>query len=557
TDCGVVAPDAEDGSDTDVEIIGDCSSPAPPHGIGKGFMTGPVPLTTVYADGRQEGLGVPGHMTLGHQPEASTSGRGESAAGPSSRPKVSPKDGEVVFFTDVLLQGVRLPLQPAVQKILAMIGYAPGQFNPNFWVALMGVVTAFGMADQGEPSYEQFSHLYSVTRSKTNDHGGWVQANCLRAAERGHFVSHVPTSQKSWRNRRVLLSGDWESPSGSPVRFHIPTTFQIAGKLKQPVATQAELRQIDLVRARVPAVEREYPQFLFTANLIKAQLVNPAEMTDERRDAEKKRLSESSKRRLMMGLQGQKKKRSQPESVPIPSASPDVDGLSLAERLRQMGPGSGPIGPTAPGSSTGRGAPAEGASSIATGKRVVTVDVDDEPPAKRGRQSEVPRAIFSVEDDDDSTDPVTLACPSKAVQFANHMIKGPQMELSEIEELPKRALREEAGRAFRLQASGSMDMWLLVKRALTAAERSKKAYEDGKAKVAEAGKAIQAHATLEKDLKAAERQIKSYEATFAEMTAALESAKLSAKEALEAKEAVQVALEDSERAKASEIEAAV
>ncbi|CAL8112744.1 unnamed protein product [Prunus armeniaca] len=36
------------------------------------------------------------------------------------------KDGEVVFFTDVLLQGVRLPLQPAVQRILAQIGYAPG-----------------------------------------------------------------------------------------------------------------------------------------------------------------------------------------------------------------------------------------------------------------------------------------------------------------------------------------------------------------------------------------------------------------------------------------------
>ncbi|CAL9018119.1 unnamed protein product [Prunus brigantina] len=172
-----------------------------------------------------------------------------------------PKDGEVVFFTDVLLQGVRLPLQPAVQKILAMIGYAPGQFNPNFWVALMGVVTAFGMAGQGEPSYEQFSHLYSVTRSKTADHGGWVQANCLRGAERGHFVS----------------------------------------KLKQPVATRAEIRQIDQVRLRVPAVERVYPQLLFTANLIKAQLANPAE---SKRAAEKKRLSESSKRRLMMGLQG-------------------------------------------------------------------------------------------------------------------------------------------------------------------------------------------------------------------------------------------------------------
>ncbi|CAL8995267.1 unnamed protein product, partial [Prunus brigantina] len=307
---------------------------------------------------------VPGETRAARQSEASTSGRGESVAGPSSRPKVSvifpdnprvpmgvpkehllgvdylgpnmitereiakyrqwyfipdsvkmripipteslskPKDGEVVFFTDMFLQGVRLPLQPAVQKILAMIGYAPGQFNPNFWVALMGVVTAFGMAGLGEPSYEQFSHLYSITRSKTTDHGGWVQANCLKAAERGHFVSHVPTSQKSWRNRRVLLSGDWESPSGSPVRFHVPTTFQIAGwskspsvglvffflnfigdlplllsagKLKQPVAGQAEIWQIDQVRLKVPAEERVYPKFLFTPNLIKAQLVNPAE----------------------------------------------------------------------------------------------------------------------------------------------------------------------------------------------------------------------------------------------------------------------------------------
>ncbi|CAL8990398.1 unnamed protein product, partial [Prunus brigantina] len=99
------------------------------------------------------------------------------------------------------------------------------------------------------------------------------------------------------------------------------------------------------------------------------------------------------------------------------------------------------------------------------------------------------------------------------------------MELSDIEELPKKVLREKAGRAFRLQAS--------------------------------AGKAIQAQATLEKDLRAAERQVKSYEATFAEMTEALESAKLSAREALEAKEAVQVALEESERTKASEIEAAI
>ncbi|CAL9028107.1 unnamed protein product, partial [Prunus brigantina] len=226
-------------------------------------------------------------------------------------------------------------------------------------------------------------------------------------------------------------------------------------------------------------------------------------MTEERRAAEVKRLSESSKRRLMMGLQGQKKKKGQQETVPTPSAGADVDDQSLGDRLRQMSSGSGQAGPAALGRSPSCGAPTEGASSRAAGRRVVTVDLDAEPALKRGRQSEVPRAIFSVEDDEGPTDPVNLACPAKTVQFANHMIL------------------------------------------------------DGRTKVAEAGKAIQANATLAKDLQAAERQVKFYEAKFAEMSAALESVQLTANEALEALEAVQVALEESERTKASEIEAAI
>ncbi|CAL9000624.1 unnamed protein product [Prunus brigantina] len=598
SDNEAVGPDAEDGSDTDVEIIGVGSQSVPSHDIGKGLMTAPVPLSTVYSDGRHEGLAAPGESSAGRQSEPSTSGRVASSAEPSSRPRVSvvfpgndrvpmgvpkehvfgvdylepnritereiakyraeyfipdsvgirismpketlsrPKEGEVIFFTNVLQQGVRLPLQPAVQRILAQIGYAPGQFNPNFWVALMGVVTAFGMADEGAPSYEQFSHLYSVTKSKCADHGGWVQANCLKATERGHFISGVPTSQKTWRKRRVILSGDWESPSGHPVRFHIPTTFQIAGKLKQLNATQSEIRQIERVRLKIPAVERVYPKLLFTANLIKAQLVNPAEMTEERRAAEAKRMSESSKRRLMLGSEGKKKRGRQAETVTAPSAGVNVDD-STPTLLR-----------------LGRDQLVR-TSSQAASKRPFTVDLDAEPAPKRGRQADGARAIFAAEDDDAHADPITLACLSKTVQFANHMILGLQMELSEIEDLPKKLLREEAGRAFRLQASASMDMWLCVKRAINSAEKAKKAYEDGRAKVAEAGKAIQDHAHLVKDMQAAEWQIKGYEAKFAEMVAAMESAQVAATEAREAKEAIQVAMEESERKRDSDIEAAV
>lgn len=81
-----------------------------------------------------------------------------------------------------------------------------------------------------------------------------------------------------------------------------------------------------------------------------------------------------------------------------------------------------------------------------------------------------------------------------------------------------------------------MDMWLCIKRAITAAERAKKAYEEGMVKVVEAGKALQAQAHLVKDMQAAERQVKAYKVKFAEMSAALESAQ-------------QVALEEYERAK--------
>lgn len=83
------------------------------------------------------------------------------------------------------------------------------------------------------------------------------------------------------------------------------------------------------------------------------------------------------------------------------------------------------------------------------------VDLEEEQVPKRGWQAEVLRAIFAAENDDNLAEPVTLARPSKTVQFANHMILGSQMELSEIDDLQKKLLREEAGRAFQLQASVS------------------------------------------------------------------------------------------------------
>ncbi|CAL8115901.1 unnamed protein product [Prunus armeniaca] len=576
---GAVGPDAEGGEDSDVEIIGEAPSSVLTHGIGKGFMTTqPVPLTVVYHDSSHVWMGdtwVPDD-----QSGASIFGRGEGTSDPLFRPRVTivnrggsrvpmgvpkehlfgvdylepnkmierelakiraeylipdsvrmripgpteslnkPDNGEVVFFPHVLLQEVRLPLQPFVQRILAQIGYALSQYNPNFWVALMGVVMAFGMASEGVPSYEQFSYIYSITKSKTNDHGGWVQANCLKASEWGYFVSAVSTSQKTWRNKRVLLSCDWESPSGQPVRFPIPTTFQIAGKLKQPSPTQSEIRQIERVRLKVPAVERIYSQFLFTANLIRAKLVDLAEMTDERKAAEVKRMNESSRRHLQMGLQA-KKKTWQSGSAAVPEARVDPENQTLAERLRQLNGDSGRTRAAEANLPPSRDT--EASASKTASKRPFTVDLDADPVLKRGRQSE---ALLNgavgdrgfTEEDPSGGGWALLPTPGLGKYISHYMVT----------------------------VLATMDMWLCMKRAITVAERAKKAYEDGRAKVAEAGKALQDHDHLLQDKQAAERQVKASEAKLAEMCVALESAVTVARDAEAAKEAVQMAIEESE-----------
>ncbi|CAL8999814.1 unnamed protein product [Prunus brigantina] len=383
---------AEDGEDTDVEILGECPSSVPTHGIGKGLMTQhPMSLAVVYRNGTylvaepsscprvsvvfpnnpRVPIGVlkenlfsvdylgPNKITKREIAKY----RAEYCIPYSIRMRISgpteslskPKGGEVVFFTNVLLQGVRWPLQPAVQRILAQIGYSPGQYNPNFWVALMGVVTAFDMAKERGPSYEQFSYLYSVTKSKSADH---------------------------------------------------------EGKLKQPSPTQSEIRQIHRVRLKVPAVERVYPKFLFTANLIEAQLVSL--LTDARKAAGAKRMNESSKRRLMLGLQGKKKNR-QPKKVPMPSAGVDPEDQTLTDRLRQHNAGTVPSGAVAAGVTPSQRATTEALSSKVARKRPETVDLDAKLAPKRGRQLEPLWVILAAEDNDAHADPITLACPSKTV----------------------------------------------------------------------------------------------------------------------------------------------
>ncbi|CAL2271280.1 unnamed protein product [Prunus armeniaca] len=66
-----------------------------------------------------------------------------------------PPEGCVLVFLAMYKHGLRLPLHHWVQMILSRLGYAPGQYNPNFWCILHGVYIAWWLAKRGEPSFEQ------------------------------------------------------------------------------------------------------------------------------------------------------------------------------------------------------------------------------------------------------------------------------------------------------------------------------------------------------------------------------------------------------------------
>ncbi|CAL2277510.1 unnamed protein product [Prunus armeniaca] len=117
----------------------------------------------------------------------------------------NPED-DVVFFTDVFKHRLRLP-----------------QFNPNFWITLLGTITAFGITGEGELSYEQFTHLYSVTRAKSADQGvGAVKLPVGRPA-----WAFCGWGSELIEDVATVLGGAWESAPGVIIERNIPKTFQI------------------------------------------------------------------------------------------------------------------------------------------------------------------------------------------------------------------------------------------------------------------------------------------------------------------------------------------
>lgn len=92
-----------------------------------------------------------------------------------------------------------------------------------------------------------------------------------------------------------------------------------------------------------------------------------------------------------------------------------------------------------------------------TGKRQIEGPIDVTPLPKRPRGPNEGTSVLIPDDEVEGEEgPVNIACPRKAVPFINCMIDGAQMELAELEQLSTKTLREQTGRAFRLQAAVSV-----------------------------------------------------------------------------------------------------
>lgn len=254
--------------------------------------------------------------------------------------------------------------------------------------------------------------------------------------------------------------------------------------LKRPAAPIREVEAIERVRVKLAEEDRFFKTLLDFRHLYKVGLIGKAEhdrRVKEEEEEEKRQskwcrsagfafspcslflfpfltelcscavaggrpMSEATKRRLeSRGAPKQKKGKSpRPKKTAAAGASraASADEMTVADRRREK-----------------RVAEAEAIREVhlqVTGKRQIEGPLDVTPLPKRPRGPNEGTSVLIPDDEGEGEEgPVNVACPRKAVPFINCMIDGAQMELSEIEQLSMKTLREQAGRAFRLQAAVS------------------------------------------------------------------------------------------------------
>ncbi|KAM1872507.1 hypothetical protein ACFX13_006456 [Malus domestica] len=134
-----------------------------------------------------------------------------------------PPQGHVMFYTQILLTlGVRLPLHPWLQKMLSLIGYAPGQLSPGFWDTLIGFYIIWMECGLCEPSFHQWRYCYKMHPAKSCT--GYAECACR--SERERIVYGKKKAYYTWKNRWCFLYNDWEYDKGVTPERRVLTHFQ-------------------------------------------------------------------------------------------------------------------------------------------------------------------------------------------------------------------------------------------------------------------------------------------------------------------------------------------
>ncbi|CAL9011528.1 unnamed protein product [Prunus brigantina] len=259
--------------------------------------------------------------------------------------------GEVVFFTDVFKHGLRLPLRHSVQKILAVIGYAPGQAE--------GALRSWG-ADLVE-------NLASASGAGVWSLGIGVGSDCGEAYP--HFLLDM--------------------------------------SLKRPIAMKTEIEVMECVRSRIAKEGRVHKALLDYKNLYKASLISEPEYRRRKEEEEEERrskgreMTDATRRRLQSRAPQKKNGSSRPKTkTPRQAEGASAQEGMPADRRREKRVAEAEL--------------IREAHLQVTGKRVIEGALDVTPLPKRPRGPNEEAAVLVSDEEDVEAEPVNIVCPRKA-----------------------------------------------------------------------------------------------------------------------------------------------
>ncbi|XP_021824477.1 uncharacterized protein LOC110765618 [Prunus avium] len=155
----------------------------------------------------------------------------------------------VTLCSDMLKQGVRLPLSPFLQEWIARLGVAPHQMNPNVYRTMVVVQALWRRVHGSEPTINQMLHCFLLKRSPQQV-GFWYLQSAV-----GKMIESNPSSQKTWKPHWFYASGAWEFPEGAePRQPRVQRRFRMP-ELERAHLSTTEHEQVEEVLA-LPSTER-------------------------------------------------------------------------------------------------------------------------------------------------------------------------------------------------------------------------------------------------------------------------------------------------------------